>query len=90
MLADETRFQTILGLSLAIWIVWTTLASMYERLRHQKYKWFAVHTLPSAFIGMCFAHIGFAVTIVGVCLTSHYSIEPVSYTHLTLPTTSRV
>jgi cytochrome c-type biogenesis protein CcmF len=75
MLADTIKFQTIFGVSLAIWIVWTTLYAMHDRLRHQKYKWFAVYKLPSSFIGMCFAHIGFAITITGVCLTSHYSIE---------------
>jgi cytochrome c-type biogenesis protein CcmF len=75
MLAESVKIQTILGVTLSVWIVWSTLYAVHERLQHQKNKWLGIYKLPSAFIGMCLAHIGFAMTITGVCLTSHYSVE---------------
>jgi cytochrome c-type biogenesis protein CcmF len=75
MLAPSVKFQTILAVALAIWITWTTLYSLRLRLRNQKQHWFALHKLPMSFVGMCLAHIGFAVSIIGICLTSHYSTE---------------
>ncbi len=75
MLAPSVEFQTMLAVALAIWIVWTTLHSLRLRLRNQNQSWFALHKLPMSFNGMCLAHIGFAVSILGISLTSHYSTE---------------
>jgi cytochrome c-type biogenesis protein CcmF len=75
MLADAVKFQAVLAVVLSIWIIWTTLYSLYQRLRSDGQKWYALHRIPSSFSGMCLAHIGFAVSILGICLTSHYSAE---------------
>ena len=75
MLLQSVKFQAILAVTLACWIVWTTLYSLYLRLRHQGQPFYALNKVPLNFLGMCLAHIGFAITIIGVCITSHYSSE---------------
>jgi cytochrome c-type biogenesis protein CcmF len=75
MLMQWVSFKAILAVALATWIIWTTLYSLYQRLRHQGLPFYAVYKLPSNFQGMCLAHIGFAITIIGVCVTSQYSSE---------------
>jgi cytochrome c-type biogenesis protein CcmF len=75
MLMQWVSIKAILAVILACWIIWTTLYSLYQRLRHQGLPLYALHELPVNFQGMCLAHIGFAVTIIGVCITSQYSSE---------------
>lgn len=75
MLAESTMFKTVLGVSLSIWIIWSILISMRLRLQQQQQGWYALHKLPSRFSGMCLAHIGFAITIIGITITSQYSSE---------------
>ncbi|MEJ2760223.1 MAG: heme lyase CcmF/NrfE family subunit [Gammaproteobacteria bacterium] len=75
MLAHSDYFMTALGVSLAIWIVSGTVVAVRERLRHRGGLWRGLKSLPSGFLGMSLAHIGFAVTIVGVTITSQFSVE---------------
>jgi len=71
MLADNAYIYTVLAVILALWITSTTLYAVYERLRSQPGQ----GRLSPAFAGMSLAHIGFAVSIIGVALTSYYSSE---------------
>ncbi|MEM7217246.1 MAG: heme lyase CcmF/NrfE family subunit [Pseudomonadota bacterium] len=56
-----------LGLGLALWILITHGADAVRRLRAGR--------PPAAWWGQNIAHVGFAVSIIGVVLTSHYSFE---------------
>ena len=75
MLADTIKIQTILALILSIWILWTTLYSLFLRIRNEGGGWSALFRLPGCVTGMSLAHVGFAISIIGICLTSHYSQE---------------
>ena len=75
MLMQTVSIKAILAVSLACWIIWTTLNSLLQRLRNQGLPLYKFFKLPSNFQGMCLAHIGFAITIIGVCVTSQYSTE---------------
>lgn len=75
VLAQSIKLNTIMGVALAVWIIWSNLLAMLARLRKQDFGLFAIHRLPLSFIGMCLAHIGFACTIIGITLTSQYSSE---------------
>ena len=75
MLMQSASYKAMLAVALAAWIICSTLYSMIQRLRHQGLSVFKFYQLPSNFQGMCLAHIGFAVTIIGVCVTSQYSTE---------------
>ncbi len=75
MLAESTLFKTVLGVALSLWIICSILISLRLRLQQQQQGWYALHKLPTGFSGMCLAHIGFAITIIGITITSQYSSE---------------
>ena len=64
-----------IGMVLAVWVTLTTLESLRERLASKGYTVAAARSLPLGFYGMITAHLGIAVFIVGITLTSIYSIE---------------
>jgi cytochrome c-type biogenesis protein CcmF len=64
-----------LGLTLALWTLATTGLSFYDRLGHQGLTWERLAKIPAGFYGMTVAHIGIAVFVVGITLTSVYSVE---------------
>ncbi|TAJ94229.1 MAG: heme lyase CcmF/NrfE family subunit [Gammaproteobacteria bacterium] len=69
MLAEAVKLQTILALILALWIAGAALSSLWQRLRRDGWE------TPAGYLGMTLAHLGFAISIVGICITSHYSRE---------------
>ncbi|WJW76492.1 heme lyase CcmF/NrfE family subunit [Thiohalobacter sp. IOR34] len=75
LLAPEFRFSAALGLVLALWITLTTLRGLADRLPARRGLWTGVRAVPRAFYGMSIAHVGIAVFIVGITLTTVYSEE---------------
>ena len=75
MFYDDHRFKTMLGLAAAAWIILTALAGLRERLRHRQHKLRYLAQMPRGFYGMTLAHIGFAVAVIGVTLTSLHSVD---------------
>ncbi|MDH5407977.1 MAG: heme lyase CcmF/NrfE family subunit [Gammaproteobacteria bacterium] len=65
----------VLGVTLAIWIVATIILDLKNKLTHRQNKLVALTSLPRSYYSMTVAHIGIAVFIVGITLTSHYSVE---------------
>ena len=68
-------FKTAVGLVAAVWLALTMAYVVYDRVRNKADKLVALTTIPRAFWGMTLAHLGVAVFIVGVSLTSAYSVE---------------
>ena len=64
-----------LGITLALWTVAMTVLSFIERLGAKGWSWQRLKTIPSGFYGMTFAHLGIAVFVIGITLTSIYSVE---------------
>ncbi len=64
-----------LGITLALWTVVTTLLTFIDRLGVKGWSWQRLRTIPSGFYGMTFAHLGIAVFVIGITLTSVYSVE---------------
>ena len=75
LMADEYYFGAAIGLMLAIWITLSTLQGFRLRLANKGYSLQVLASVPRSFYGMSFAHIGVAVFIVGITLTSIYSEE---------------
>ncbi len=76
MLSPETKVMTILATALALWIIISTVISMLQRTRNSSQTGIRrILALPAAYMGMSLAHIGFALCIIGVSITSHYSSE---------------
>ena len=64
-----------LGLFLALWIILSTLQGFRLRMVNKSFSLATLSTIPRGFYGMSVAHIGVAVFIVGITLTSIYSVE---------------
>ncbi|HEY5645852.1 MAG TPA: heme lyase CcmF/NrfE family subunit, partial [Pseudomonadales bacterium] len=67
VVAGAVHWQVAVTLALALWILGTHWADLAKRIRRG--------SLPLAYVGMQIAHAGFAVTLLGVALTSQLSEE---------------
>jgi cytochrome c-type biogenesis protein CcmF len=63
-----------LGISMALWISVTAVIAVYERFRNRPLL-SALRSTPAGFYGMLLGHLGIAVAIVGITLTSLYTVE---------------
>jgi cytochrome c-type biogenesis protein CcmF len=63
-----------LGIAMALWIAVTVGMAVYERFHHRALL-SALRSTPAGFYGMLLGHLGIAVFIVGVTLTSLYNQE---------------
>ncbi len=57
----------------AAWVMSTTLADLYSKLRHRRSAVQGLSKLTRSYYGMIVAHLGVAVTLLGVCLNTIYS-----------------
>lgn len=60
---------------LALWLVFSLLSDIRDKTRNATNLWSGLARLTPSYYGMVLAHLGFAVTLLGVCLSSHYSLE---------------
>jgi cytochrome c-type biogenesis protein CcmF len=69
---------TALGILLAAWVVFTTLTAFVQRVQHTRAGQpflSAALKQPRSFVGMCVAHFGIAVFVVGVTMVSSFQDE---------------
>ena len=71
VLTPEFMWQAAFGMVLAFWVTASTIVAIRERLATGR-SW---RQIPRGFWGMVLGHVGLAVFIVGVTLTSLYSTE---------------
>ena len=71
VLTPEFLWQAAVGMVLAFWVAGSTVVAIRERLGTGR-SW---RQIPRGFWGMVLGHVGLAVFIVGVTLTSLYSTE---------------
>ncbi len=64
------KFEELLGLFLGLWLCFGTLQRLIFKIRKQGIK-----NLSLGAIGMCLAHFGVGVMVLGVTVVSHYQIE---------------
>jgi cytochrome c-type biogenesis protein CcmF len=75
LMFDHFSAAAALGIFLAVWVTLTTLYGIYKRVANRNAKLRSLSQIPAGFYGMSIAHIGIAVFVVGISLTSIYSIE---------------
>lgn len=75
LLFSRYEFGAAIGLMLATWITLTTLQGVRLKLVNKGYSLKSFMSVPRSFYGMSIAHVGIAVFIVGITLTSIYSEE---------------
>jgi len=71
LLTPQFMWQAAFGMVLAFWVTASTVVAIRERLAPH-YNW---RHVPRGFWGMVLGHLGIAVFVVGVTLTSLYSTE---------------
>jgi len=71
--AGELSPWVVLGLVLSWWVVLSGLRDLYNRLRHRHEKLKGLLRQSRSYYGMVLAHVGVAVTVVGVTMVSIYS-----------------
>ncbi len=64
-----------IGITLAVWVTISNLDGLAEHFRQRGWSWTTVTSIPLGYYGMTVAHLGIGVFIVGIALTSEYSIE---------------
>jgi len=74
-LGGTTTLMTVVGIMVAIWVAFSTIQLLLLRLANKRRLVDGVRRLPRAVLGMSLAHLGVAVFIVGVTLTTSQSVE---------------
>ena len=63
-----------LGIAMALWITITAVIAIHERF-HNRALVSTLRSTPAGFYGMLLGHLGMAVFIIGITLTSLYTVE---------------
>jgi len=74
-LMPDFKLAAGVGLVLAMWVVASSVVAFRARLSGKQNLMPALRSIPRGFYGMTLGHLGVAVFIVGITLTSLYSIE---------------
>ncbi|MBT8147686.1 MAG: heme lyase CcmF/NrfE family subunit, partial [Gammaproteobacteria bacterium] len=71
----EFSLSVTIGVTLAFWLLLSIGKDIRDKVANKDKPWKALLGLPASYLGMQCAHFGVAVMIVGVSLTSYYSME---------------
>ncbi len=72
---ESFSWAALIGLTLAVWTAITAFTPIQNRLRNKTNKLSALADVPLSTWAMSVAHFGIAVFIVGITLTSTYTLE---------------
>ena len=68
--------MVFVALSLCVWVVWHSLFEAFKKMQTAKGGLVAgFRRLSLSYRGMVIAHIGFAITVAGITMTSSYDVE---------------
>ncbi len=80
-------WQTLLATFIASWIAFSTVFDLFQKTKNSLGFWFGFRRLSLSYLGMVVAHIGIAVTVIGVSYTSNYSDETIVVMEVSVPQT---
>ncbi|VAW55777.1 Cytochrome c heme lyase subunit CcmF, partial [hydrothermal vent metagenome] len=72
---DEVKWGAVVAIILAVWIVSLSIQGILDRISNKTDKVQALLNTPRGFYGMTMAHMGVAMFVVGITLTTLYSTE---------------
>ncbi|MGH8547165.1 MAG: heme lyase CcmF/NrfE family subunit [Methylococcales bacterium] len=75
LLMPDFSLKAAIGMVLAVWVAGSVVYGVVQRASGQGSRWLRLKSVPRAFYGMSLAHLGVAVFITGITLTSNYSVE---------------
>ncbi len=68
-------WQIIVGVALSSWVISSTLLDVYRKAKNKSGFLAGFKKLNLSYYGMVMAHIGVAVTAMGICIVSNYTQE---------------
>ena len=71
----EVNVAIFIAVTLAFWIVFGIVRDIQIKTANKSSLVAGLKSLSLSYYGMQIAHLGMAVIILGICLTSHYSVE---------------
>ncbi len=75
VLYNKISLGVTISISLAFWIVLSLISDFKNRLKNKSGFISGLKSLPREFYSMSFGHLGIAIFVIGVTLTSAYSIK---------------
>ncbi|WP_428818452.1 heme lyase CcmF/NrfE family subunit [Microbulbifer sp. MCCC 1A16149] len=75
LLAGDFHWGAMLGVFAGLWVIASTVADMRVKSRNADTLWAGLKRQRASYYGMHLGHIGLAISILGVALTTVYSIE---------------
>ena len=75
MFGQDLQVMQVLAMTLVLWIVLTMARDIINKTHNAPGFWRGLRRLGPAYLGMHLAHLGLAVTIVGVVISSGYSVQ---------------
>lgn len=74
LLTASFNWRVWLGLALVFWLLAGLVRLLLDRVRNASNRWQALRRAGASFWGMWLAHLGVAVSVVGVVLVSNYDL----------------
>ncbi|HFD12577.1 MAG TPA: heme lyase CcmF/NrfE family subunit [Crenotrichaceae bacterium] len=75
LLLPHYSISVVIATTLAVWVAISNLDGIAEHFRQRGWSWKTATSIPLGFYGMTLAHLGIGVFIIGIALTSAYTIE---------------
>jgi cytochrome c-type biogenesis protein CcmF len=70
--AGTVSWRVVVGLTLAWWLVLSTLKTLHESTRQAANRWRGLRKLSRSYYGMILGHLGLMILIVGVTMTTQF------------------
>ncbi|NVK37321.1 MAG: heme lyase CcmF/NrfE family subunit [Gammaproteobacteria bacterium] len=71
----KVTWQIIVGVALSAWVISSTLLDVYRKIQSKQGMIAGIKKLSLSYYGMVIAHMGVAVTAMGICIVSNYTQE---------------
>jgi cytochrome c-type biogenesis protein CcmF len=75
LVSDDFHALVMLSLSLVFWVLLTSSYAMWSKISHKTHRLRALLGLSRSYKGMVIAHVGVALCVTGIAITSVYSVE---------------
>lgn len=71
----EFTWQIVVGVALSSWVISSTLLDVYRKIQSKQGMITGIKKLSLSYYGMVIAHMGVAITAMGICIVSNYTQE---------------
>ncbi len=71
----EFTWQIVVGVALSSWVISSTLLDVYRKIQSKQGMIAGIKKLSLSYYGMVIAHMGVAITAMGICIVSNYTQE---------------